>query len=57
MSVSPFGLSMFHLLWQQRLVKDFDNIQYICYYGSVVYYHDCGYCQFIFFSSFLFSQK
>ena len=53
MSVSPFGLNMFHLLWQQRLVKDFDNIQYICYYRSVVYYHACGYCQFIFFIIFI----
>ena len=29
MSVSPFGLNMFYLLWQQRLVKDFHNISAI----------------------------
>ena len=29
MSVSPFGLSVFHLLWQQSLVKDFHNISAI----------------------------
>ena len=29
MSVSPFGLNMFHVLWQQRLVKDFHNISVI----------------------------